>query len=91
MFVLICIVPIISSANQNPKKSEKPPVSTNPTDCKGKDANSWCRSGKDEATVNQARSAQVKPVDGPVMRFGGVGGKNIDHSVLKPTVDNRKK
>ena len=79
------MVPMISGANQNPKASEKPPISTNPTDCKGKDAQSWCRSGQDEAIINQARSAQAKPVDGPIIRFGGVKGKNIDHSALKPS------
>ena len=76
--------------SQNPSSAEKPPVSTNPTDCAGKDTNSWCRSGKDEGTVEQARSAQAVPTGGSVLRFGGVHGKNMKYSGLKPTADQHK-
>ena len=73
--------------SSNPESKEKAPVSTNPTDCSSKEPNSWCRSGKDEQTIKEAISAQAPRIDGPLIRFGGLHGKNAKHSALKPSGD----
>ena len=75
--------------SENPPPSEKPPVSNNPTDCTGKGGHTWCRSGKDDKEITQARSAQIPRSGGSGIRFGGVRGENLKHSSLKSSGDSK--
>lgn len=73
--------------SQNPSPLVKPPVSKNPTECGEKGTHSWCRSGKDDKGVAEARSAQIPQSGGAGLTFAGVKGKNLKYSNLKPSED----
>jgi hypothetical protein len=75
--------------SQNPDPSEKPPVSSNPTNCNGnsKDTHTWCRTGKDDKALIEARSAQRPPSGGAGIRFGGVRSEYLKYSSLKSSGD----
>lgn len=77
--------------SQNPSPKEKPPVSNNPTDCKGKDGNTSCRTGKDDKTIKEARSTQAVSKDGTGRRFAGISSSNSKYSSLKHSDENTNK
>ena len=70
--------------SSNPKPTDQAPVSNNPTQCGDKGTHSWCRSGKDEKSLAEARSAQKVPEAGSGRRYAGIKGKDIKYSSLKP-------
>ena len=89
--LMILMTPLATMADDghsNPSASEKPPVTNSPSACTGKEAHSWCRSGKEEAKIKEARSAQARPTDGPSMHFAGINGaqgSDVHYSSLKPS------